>query len=189
MNEVWQGVVLFSPPSVFCLPGTLIGSMQSNVTNWIIHTLELQAADRRSRECCAQYSSYTKKTSLGWQHQFLLRIPPGLSNRSCKELVKTPSNSLSPLAQWKGRGPLLRCNCRHRWVQTPVWDTGQSWYQDNKWVINCDLISICDRPNLLLHLANHNIGLSHDIIYMPFIKFVMQQKGILIVFCLFVLIS
>lgn len=177
----------FPPPSVFCLPGTLIGSMQSNVTNWIIHTL--QVADRRSRECCAQYSSYIKKTSLGWQRQFLLRTPPGLSTRSCKELVKTPSNSLSPLAQWKGSGPLLRCNCRRRWVQTPAWDAGQSWYQDYKWVINSDLISIFDRHNFLFHLANHNVGFSHDIIYLHFIKFVMQKKGNWIVFCLFVLIS
>lgn len=49
----------FPPPSVFCLPGTLIGSMQSNVTNWIILALELEAADRRSRERCAQSGSYT----------------------------------------------------------------------------------------------------------------------------------
>lgn len=171
LNELWQGVVLFPPPSVFCLPGTLIGSMQSNVTNWIIYALELQAADRRSRECYAQCSSYTKKTSLGWQRQFLLWTPPGLYTWSCKELVKTPSNSLSPLAQWKGRGPLLRCNCRPRWVQTPAWDAGQSWYQDNKWVINCDLISVCDLPNFFFHLANHNTRLSNDIIYLHLIKF------------------
>lgn len=59
LNELWQGVVLFPPPSVFCLPGTLIGSMQSNVTNWIILAPELEAADRRSRERCAQSGSYT----------------------------------------------------------------------------------------------------------------------------------
>lgn len=82
------------------------------------------------------------KTSLRWHCEFLLRTPLELYNPSSKELVKTLSNILGPIThladlrptlQWQSRGPLLRHNCRSRWVQTPPCDAGQSWFQENEW--------------------------------------------------------
>lgn len=105
------------PPSVFCLPGTLIGSMQSNVTNWIILALELEAADRRSRERRAQSGSHTEKTSLGWQcitfcfgllWDFTPRPPKGTSGTFFICLSPfAPLADLRPAHRWKGqRAPL-----------------------------------------------------------------------------------
>lgn len=102
-------VLFFSPlPSVFCLPGTLIGSMQSNVTNWIILAPELEAADRRSRERRAQSGSHTKWTSLGWHHQFLLRISLGFYTPAFQGTSGTLSVRLGPFAHLADLRPALR---------------------------------------------------------------------------------
>lgn len=75
--------VLFSPPSsVLSLPGTLIGSMQSNVTNWMILCPELEAADPRGRECSAQSSSNIKKDT----------TPVDPYKTSTRKLFKAPSS-------------------------------------------------------------------------------------------------
>lgn len=121
LNELWQGVVLFPPPSVFCLPGTLIGSMQSNVTNWIILALELEAADRRSRERRAQSGSHTKNTSLGWHFisfcsgllwDFTPRPPKGTSGIFSICLGPFgPLADLRPTRRWKGQRALFSPYC------------------------------------------------------------------------------
>lgn len=107
------------PPSVFCLPGTLIGSMQSNVTNWIILAPELEAAHRRSREHRAQSSAPTPRNPLwGWRFiTFCSWTPLGFYTSSTQGTSGTFFICLGPfyplgqtsdqLLGEKVRGPLL----------------------------------------------------------------------------------
>lgn len=105
LNELWQGVAspLPSSSSVFCLPGTLIGSMQSNVTNWMILWPELEAAD-----------------------QSLLLSP-------APHRDQLHSSGTVPHDQGPNQSPITSTSkvkrCRGPWTDLGEW----CWYRDSEW--------------------------------------------------------